>query len=53
MLKVLEQKAENLQYSKLVLETNRNWESAVNLYKSNGYSLEEEKSQFVHLYKML
>nr|WP_080844174.1 GNAT family N-acetyltransferase [Cytobacillus gottheilii] len=53
MLKALEQKALNLHYSKLVLETNRNWESAINLYKSNGYSLEEEENQFVHLYKML
>lgn len=53
MLKALEGKAESLQYHKIVLETNKHWESAVNLYKSNGYIEESEEDEFILLYKVL
>lgn len=53
MLAALENKAISLEYEKIVLETNKTWESAVRLYERAGYQRCAEENEFIHMEKPL
>ncbi|WP_188456308.1 GNAT family N-acetyltransferase [Virgibacillus oceani] len=53
MLVHLENYAIKLGYPRLVLETNKEWMSAINLYKNNGYIEYERDHQRIYLTKDL
>ncbi|NHM32088.1 GNAT family N-acetyltransferase [Neobacillus terrae] len=53
MMKELEQSAVSLGYRKIVLETNRNWTSAVYFYEKHGYLLDHFEDQCIHFSKDL
>ncbi|MCM3609765.1 GNAT family N-acetyltransferase [Planococcus sp. MERTA32b] len=52
MLRKLEETARQLGYNELVLETNNEWQSAIEFYKKMGYEVDwkdEERSHFLKL----
>ncbi|MFD2924051.1 GNAT family N-acetyltransferase [Halobacillus naozhouensis] len=53
MLQSLEEHAKVLEYKKVVLETNNDWESALNFYTSNGYQMVAEDGECMHFEKFL
>lgn len=53
MLSELERRAGDMGYSRLVLETNLDWESAIALYKSSGYQEDFRDTERIHMYKNL
>ncbi|WP_181898636.1 GNAT family N-acetyltransferase, partial [Halobacillus trueperi] len=53
MLAKLEEAARSSKYERLVLETNNSWESAIQLYTSNGYHLVSDDGQRYHFEKTL
>ncbi len=53
MLLALERSAFDMGYRKIVLETNRDWESAVQLYLVNGYAIIGENDERFHFRKEL
>lgn len=53
MLAKLEEAARSSNYERLVLETNNSWESAIQLYTSNGYHLVWDDGQRYHFEKTL
>ncbi|SDQ77557.1 GNAT family N-acetyltransferase [Virgibacillus salinus] len=53
MLFHLEKQAGKMGYSKIVMETNKEWPSAINLYNTNGYTPFKRDSQRIHMLKEL
>ncbi|WP_066172406.1 GNAT family N-acetyltransferase [Bacillus marinisedimentorum] len=53
MLHELERSAGELEYKRIVMETNRGWKSAVRLYLANGYEIVDEDEERFHFYKEL
>nr|WP_239454264.1 GNAT family N-acetyltransferase [Bacillus suaedaesalsae] len=53
MVHALEEYAIDYGYSRLVLETNNDWQSAILLYESSGYECYENDGQFSHFSKQL
>lgn len=53
MLETLELYAKEYGYSKLVLETNNDWHSAISLYTSSGYECYENDGECSHFIKEL
>ncbi|WP_283591231.1 GNAT family N-acetyltransferase [Clostridium butanoliproducens] len=49
----LEQTATDRNYSKVVLETTKTWETAKSFYLSNGYIEEYEDEENVHFFKLI
>lgn len=53
ILQSIESYARSLDYTKLVLETNNNWESALHFYSINGYHSYLNDGQRTHLEKSI
>lgn len=53
ILETLEGYAKEFGYSKLVLETNNDWHSAISLYTSSGYECYENDGECSHFFKVL
>ncbi|WP_164669840.1 GNAT family N-acetyltransferase [Virgibacillus doumboii] len=53
MLLHLENCAKDMGYSQAVMETNKKWTSAINLYKNNGYAEYKQDNQRIHMFKTL
>ena len=53
MIRSLESWARQEGYRRLVLETNNEWQSAIELYKKTGYTLYENDGKFSHFKKDL
>lgn len=53
MVEKLENHARSEGYTKIILETNAAWESAVGLYKSCGYREYLQAEGMIHLYKLI
>lgn len=53
LLKTLERKANELGVSRLVLEINRDWKSAVQFYLKMGFIEEKEEKDWKHFIKWL
>ncbi|WP_099157492.1 GNAT family N-acetyltransferase [Virgibacillus ndiopensis] len=53
MLVHLENYAKKIGYPKLVLETNKEWDSAINLYINNGFIIDKQDKERVYLAKIL
>jgi GNAT superfamily N-acetyltransferase len=51
MLSTLEKEAKKRGYQKLIIETNRDWESAIELYKRNGFIISHFDSENAYFYK--
>lgn len=51
MLYHIESRAIKMGYSKIVLETNRDWNSAIKFYKNNGYVFDFNENERVHYSK--
>ncbi|MBB6454119.1 GNAT superfamily N-acetyltransferase [Salirhabdus euzebyi] len=53
MLKELEKYAKNFGYRKIVLETNKEWQNPIKLYKSHGYIFSHVEENQVHFWKTI
>lgn len=53
MLDHLEGQALRRSYSRIVLETNQDWNSAIRFYKKNGYNFDFQENERVHFMKEL
>lgn len=53
MVKELENRARSEGYTKIAIETNSAWNSAVGLYKSSGYKEYGMEGGMIHFYKMI
>ncbi|WP_019416152.1 GNAT family N-acetyltransferase [Paenisporosarcina sp. TG20] len=53
MIQCLELSAKQEGYHKVVLETNNNWQSAIEFYNKNGYELYLDDEKCSHFYKHL
>lgn len=53
MLQFLESIAKENGFKKLLLETNKEWASAIELYKSTGYSIYQTDEKSSHFYKLI
>ncbi|WP_404451548.1 GNAT family N-acetyltransferase [Virgibacillus necropolis] len=53
MLEHLELKAKQLGYSKIVLETNQLWNSAITFYKKNGFKVDFQENERIHFFKKM
>lgn len=52
MLSTLEMEATKSGYHKLILETNKDWASAIELYKRNGFIISHFDSENAYFYKL-
>ncbi|WP_245837286.1 GNAT family N-acetyltransferase [Virgibacillus phasianinus] len=52
MLDQLEGQAIKLGYSKIVLETNQEWHSAIAFYKKNGFVFDYHEGERIHFFKL-
>lgn len=53
MIQALEERARRQGYKEIVLETNNEWHSAIEFYKSKGYQLDCQDKQQSHFLKRL